>query len=131
MKNKYLNNLILLILIFNLFIGVDFYQAIFFDKVRLVPDLGFIAIIAGFSIFCAIATNMTLIIVVSLLFLIQLTEFLHLSYFGEFIPPNSIGLVFGELSEIIESGIASFNYIWGFVIDLNIKVFFITLIFIV
>ena len=116
MKNKYLNNLILLILIFNLFIGVDFYQAIFFDKVRLVPDLGFIAIIAGFSIFCAIATNMTLIIVVSLLFLIQLTEFLHLSYFGEFIPPNSIGLVFGELSEIIESGIASFNYIYPIIL---------------
>ena len=112
MRHNYINNFILFILIFNLFIGVDFYQAVFFDKLRLVPDLGFIAIIAGFSIFCAFTTNITLLVVVGLLFLIQLTEFLHFAYFGEFIPPNSIGLMFEEAGEIIESGVFSFKYIY-------------------
>lgn len=116
MQNKYLNNFILSVLIFNLFIGVDFYQVILFDKLRIVADLGFIAIIFGFSIFCSIATNATLLIVVSLLFLIQLIEFLHFAYFGEFIPPNSIGLIFEEFSEIIESGVDSFNYIYPIIL---------------
>jgi glucan phosphoethanolaminetransferase (alkaline phosphatase superfamily) len=112
-KNYYLIfNLIIALLIFNLFIVTDFLQTIFFKKFILVPDGKFIALIAVFSICLSFAANKLFFTVLMSLFFIQMVEFCHLSYFGEFINPDSIGLIFSEVGEILHSGIANFLYIY-------------------
>lgn len=116
MSKKYLNNVILAILIFNLFIGSDFYQQIFFDKLRILPDIGFIFILSIFSVCLSFARSRALIIITILLFLIQLIEYIHFAYFGDFISPNAIGLIVSEAGEILTSGASAFKRIYTIIL---------------
>lgn len=115
-NKKLFNNFILALLIFNIYIGVDFYQQIFFDNLRIIPDIQFIFIIAVFSLFCSFLPNIPFILITLLLFSIELTEYINFAYFGDFISPNAIGLIIDELEEIITSGSSAFKYIYKIVI---------------
>lgn len=115
-NQRLLINLLISFLIFNLFIITDFFQRIFFSKFILVPDKEFIILICFFSICLSFAKNRFLYLVLTILFFIQLIEFSHFAYFGEFINPDSIGLIFSESKEIISSGISNFSYIYKFIL---------------
>ena len=120
LNKKYLRslsfNLLISFLVFNLFIITDFFQILFFAKFRLVADYQFITLIAFFSIFLSFSKDKFFYLILILLFFIQLVEFCNLSYFGEFISPEAIGLILSETKEIASSGIANFSYIYKIIL---------------
>lgn len=120
LNKKYLRslsfNLLISFLVFNLFIITDFFQILFFAKFRLVADYQFILLIVFFSIFLSFSKDKFFYLILIFLFFIQLVEFCNLSYFGEFISPEAIGLILSETKEIASSGIANFSYIYKIIL---------------